>query len=76
MAGEVVRTWRLASPSNPRGIDICLCHDTWVGTRSVAVDYEEVESSLGVSPPFFSRGPDRITFAVGESEGVIEIEKV
>ena len=72
LSGQLARTWLWITPR--RQHTITLYHDTLSGTRSIILDFEEVEESLGTSSLMMST-PHRIPFTVEDKDGFIEIRK-
>lgn len=74
LSGQLARTWLWITTR--RQHTITLYHDTISGTRSVIVDFEEIEDSLGTSSLMMSASaPHRIPFTVEDKNGFIEIRK-
>jgi PX domain len=72
-AGTLTRTWHYAT-SPERTHVISLYHDTITGTRSLLVDWEEVEGSSGNSSLIMSN-PHRLCFDLEGKSGYVEIRK-
>ena len=68
-AGPVIRTWRIG----PRRLAVTLSHNTILGTRSLAVDGEEVAGTAGTTSVFSSR--TELSFVADAWAGRVVVER-
>ena len=71
-SGQLARTWQYITKR--RCHTITLYHDTISGSRSVILNFEEVEDSGGISSLVMG-APHRIPFMIEDNDAYIEIRK-